>query len=157
MKEQTCFNCIQGFGLIEMMIALSTIAFGFLAASQLLFLASASNSLARAKSTAILAAQDTMESLGAIYRQNPSAPDLGLGQHGPRSIEVKNPANGAILNRYSVHWVVETVSDPRPGTTLQARSVRTTVTPVTEDGKTNNQAGLNKTLNVSTVFSQEMQ
>jgi len=156
MKTQVCFNCTHGFSLIEMMIALSTIAFGFLAASQLLYIASASSSLARAKSTAALSAQDTIEFLGAIYRQTPSAPELALGEHGPRIIEVKNPTNGVILNRYSVSWMVDSVYDPRPGKTLQARSIRTTVTPVTGDGRTNNRAGLNKTLNVSTVFSQEI-
>jgi len=156
MKPQPGFVCRQGFSLIEMMVALSTIAFGLIAASQLLYIASASNSLARAKSTAILAAQDTMESLGALYRENPAAPDLSLGEHGPRNIEVRNPANGAVLNRYTVRWVVETVSDPRPGKILQARSVRTTVTPVTEDESPNHQPGLNKMLSVATVFSQDM-
>jgi prepilin-type N-terminal cleavage/methylation domain-containing protein len=156
MKPQPGYVCRQGFSLIEMMIALSTIAIGLVAASQLLYIASASNSLARAKSTAILAAQDALESLGALYRQNPEAPDLSLGEHGPRSFEVRNPANGAVLNRYAIHWVVETLSDPRPGKILQARSVRTTVTPVTEDEKPNHHAGLNKMLSVATVFSQDM-
>ncbi len=156
MTPQPGFDSRQGFSLVEMMLALSTIAIGLLAASQLLYVASASNSLARAKSTAILAAQDTMESLGALYRRNPAVPDLSLGEHGPRSFEVRNPANGAVLNRYAIRWVVETLSDPRPGKILQARSVRTTVTPVTEDGKSNNKAGMNKTLSLVTVFCQDM-
>lgn len=156
MRLRVRFVNVQGFSLIEVMMALGTIAFGLLAAGQLLYVMSASNSLARSKSTAILAAQDTLESLGALYRRNPAAPDLALGKHGPRNIEVRNPVNGSVLNRYSIHWMVETVSDPRPGRMLQARRVSTTIAPITVDGASNNKAGFNKVLNVSTVFSQEM-
>ncbi len=157
MKLQIRYVSVQGFSLIEVMMALGILAFGLLAAGQLLYVMSASNSLARSKSTAILAAQDTLESLGALYHRDPAAPDLALGGHGPQSIEVRNPANGSILNRYSIHWRVATVSDPRSGKMLQARRVSTTIAPVNMGGAANNQVGLNKVINVSTVFSQEMQ
>ena len=156
MKLQVRPMTAQGFGLIEMLLALSITAFGLLAAGQLLYVAAGSNSLARSKSTAALAAQNMMESLGALYRQNPSAPDLTLGDHGPRSIQVANPTDGTILNRFNVTWVVENVPDPRPGKALDARLVRTTVTPVLDKGTENNQPGLNKILNVITVFSPRM-
>jgi prepilin-type N-terminal cleavage/methylation domain-containing protein len=156
MKLEACSMNMQGFSLIEMMIAISIIAFGLLAASQLLYIAAGSNSLARSKSTAGLAAHDTLESLGALYRQDPSAADLALGHHGPRSYEVVNPTRATVLNRYAVEWMVETVPDPRAGTTPNAKRVRTTVTPVTNDGTANSHPGLNKILNITTVFSQEM-
>jgi type II secretory pathway pseudopilin PulG len=141
--------------LIEMMIALSVIAVGLLAAGQLLYVASGSNSLARSKATAALAGQSVLESLGARYRQDPSDADLSLGTHGPRNIEVANPADGTILNRYHVNWVVENVPDPRPGKVINARRVMAIVTPVLKDGTENSQRGLNKILSVTTVFSQK--
>jgi prepilin-type N-terminal cleavage/methylation domain-containing protein len=157
MKLEACAINVQGFSLIEMMIALSIIAFGLLAASQLLYVAAGSNSLARSKSAAALAAQNNLEFLGALYRQDPSAADLALGYHGPRSYEVVNPAQATVLNRYAVEWMVESIPDPRPGATPNAKRVRTTVTPVANDGTANIHPGLNKILNITTVFSQEMQ
>ena len=144
----------QGFSLVETIFALSILAFGLLAAGQLLFIAAGSNSLARSKDGAVLAAQSTMESLGDLYRQNPSAAELSLGSHGPRSIEVINPADGIRLNRFNITWVVENVPDPRPGKHINARRLRTAVNPVGDDGSTNSQPGLNKILNLSTIFSQ---
>ncbi|MBN1569357.1 MAG: prepilin-type N-terminal cleavage/methylation domain-containing protein [Acidobacteria bacterium] len=146
----------KGFSLIEIMTALCIIGFGLLAVGQLLYVASGSSSLARSKSTAVLAAQNVMESLETLYSRNPSAPDMAVGNHGPRSIEVANPANGTILNRFHVSWVVENVPDPRPGKVLKARRVRAVVTPVRLDGSENNQVGLNKTLSVSALFSQKI-
>jgi prepilin-type N-terminal cleavage/methylation domain-containing protein len=157
MKLEACSINMQGFSLIEMMMAISIIAFGLFAASQLLYVAAGSNALARAKSAAAVAANNNLESLGALYRQNPLAADLALGHHGPRSYEVVNPAQATVLNRFAVEWVVENVPDPRAGTTLNAKRVSASVTPVTSDGTANSHPGLNKILNVTTIFSQEMQ
>lgn len=156
MRMKACSIQAHGFSLIEMMIALTIIGFGLLATGQLLYLAAGSNSLARSKSTAVLAAQNVLESLGALYQQNPSAADLTIGSHGPQSIEVANPSDGTILNRYNVSWMIGNVSDPRPGKVLNARLVRAVVTPVRSSGVANNQPGLNKVLNVATVFSQRV-
>jgi prepilin-type N-terminal cleavage/methylation domain-containing protein len=147
---------VQGFSLIEMMIAIIIVALGLLAAGQLLYIAAGSNSLARSKSAATVAAQNTLESLGALYQKNPSTADLALGHHGPRSYEVVNPANATVLNRYAVEWMVESIPDPRTGTIPGARLVRATVTPSTDSGDTNSHPGLNKILNVTTVLSQEL-
>jgi prepilin-type N-terminal cleavage/methylation domain-containing protein len=156
MKLEACSVPMQGFSLIEMMIATSIVAFGLLAAGQLLYVAAGNSSLARAKSTAALAAQNALESLGSVYRQNPAAADLTLGRHGPRTYAVTNPANAALLNRYAVEWTVESIPDPRPAITLNARSVRATVTPIAQNGSGNSRPGLNKTLSITTVLSQEM-
>jgi prepilin-type N-terminal cleavage/methylation domain-containing protein len=156
MRIQVCLIKEQGFSLVEIMIALCIMSFGLLAAGQLLYVAAGSTSLARSKSTAALAAQNVMESLEALYRQNPSATDIAIGRHGPRNIEVANPTDGTVLNRFHVSWVVENVPDLRPGKVLNARLVRAMVTPVQSAGSENNQPGLNKTLNVSTLFSQKI-
>jgi prepilin-type N-terminal cleavage/methylation domain-containing protein len=147
---------VQGFSLIETMIAIIVVAFGLLAASQLLYVAAGSNSLARSKSAATIAAQNTLESLGALYRQDPSAADLAPGYHGPRSYNVVNPANATVLNRYAVEWSVENMPDPRTGNLPGVKLVRTTVTPATDSGDANSHPGLNKILNVTTVIGQEL-
>jgi prepilin-type N-terminal cleavage/methylation domain-containing protein len=153
MSISACSYREQGFTLIEMMIALALLAFGFLATSQLLYIAAASASLARSKSTAGVAAQNMIESLGDTYRRNALSPDLTFGNHGPLQTQVANPTDESILNRYDVRWTVESVPDPRPGKAINARRVRITVTPVLDSGAANNKVGLNKTLNVATVFS----
>lgn len=156
MRIKVCTIRDQGFSLVEIMIALCVISFGLLAVGQLLYIAAGSNSLARSKSAAALAAQNVLESLEASYGQNPMAADLAIGRHGPRTIEVSNPEAGTLLNRFYAHWIVESVPDPRPGRNLKARQVRATVTPVQSDGSENSRPGLNKILNVSTLFSQRM-
>jgi prepilin-type N-terminal cleavage/methylation domain-containing protein len=153
MSISACSYREQGFTLIETMIALAFLAFGLLATSQLLYIAASSASLARSKSTAGVAAQNMIESLGDTYRRNALSPDLTLGYHGPLQTQVANPTDEGILNRYDVRWIVESVSDPRPGKAINARRVRITVTPVLDSGAANDKAGLNKILNVATVFS----
>jgi prepilin-type N-terminal cleavage/methylation domain-containing protein len=153
MSISACSIREHGFTLIEMMIALAFLSFGFLATSQLLYIAAASTSLARSKSTAGVAAQNMIESLGDSYRRNALSPDLALGDHGPLQTQVANPTDASILNRYNVRWTVESVPDPRPGKILNARKVRVTVAPVRENGADNNKAGLSKILNVATIFS----
>jgi prepilin-type N-terminal cleavage/methylation domain-containing protein len=153
MSIYACSNREQGFTLIEMMIALAFLAFGLLAASQLLYIAAASASLARSKSTAGIAAQNMIECLGAAYRQDASSPDLAPGSHGPLQTRVVNPTDSSILNRYDVRWTVESIPDPRPGKVINARRIRVAVTPVQDNGANNDKTGLNKILNVATVFS----
>ena len=143
----------QGFSLIEMMLALLVMTFGFLAAGQLLYVAAGSTSLARSKGTAVLAAQGVLESLGSTYSRNPLDAELAPGNHGPRRWIVSHPQDGAVLNRYDVSWVVENVSDPRPRKAVGALRVRATVSPVHSGGAPNIRPGLNKILNVITVFS----
>ncbi len=143
----------EGFTLVEMLIAIVILTFGLLAAGQLLAVAMGSASLARSKGSAATAAQNQLEFLADLYRQNPAAGDLSVGSHGPVQIQVLNPANSRVLNRFNVSWVVATVPDPRAGRTLNAREVTVTVTPINGAGAVNNKAGLNKVVNVSTIFS----
>ena len=155
MQIPVCSAGRQGFTLIEMMLALIILTFGLLTAGQLLYVAASSSSLARSKGTAAIAAQSLLESLASLYSQNPSAADLALGSHGPRQAVVVNPTDGTVLNRYDVNWIVENVSDPRPGKALNARHVRATVTPVQIGGAENIRAGFNKVLNIDTILSQK--
>jgi hypothetical protein len=116
-------------------------------------MAASSGSLARSKGTAAIAAQNTLESLAALYQQDPSATDLALGRHGPRQMQVLNPADGSTLNRYSTEWEVRPVSDPRPDRILDAKLVSVTITPVFSSGALNSKPGMNKIVNVSTILS----
>ena len=153
MRIPVCSDGRQGFSLIEMMLALVILTFGLLTVGQLLYVVASSSSLARSKGTAAIAAQGVLESLASLYSENPSATDLALGAHGPRQTVVVNPMDGTVLNRYDVNWLVENVSDPRPGKRLHARRVQATVTPVQIDGAENIRRGLNKVLNIATIFS----
>ena len=149
-------NEASGFSLTEMMMALFILTFGLLAAGHLLYATAGAGSLARSKGAAAIAAQNLLESLGALYKQNPSAADLSVGSHGPRQTQVANPIDGTILNLYKVDWMVEGLADPRPGKALNARLVRATVTPIQANGAENSQPGYNKILSVTTVFSSGM-
>jgi prepilin-type N-terminal cleavage/methylation domain-containing protein len=153
MQISVCSAGREGFSLIEMMLALIILTFGLLTAGPLLYVAASSSSLARSKGTAAVAAQSLLESLASLYSQNPLAADLALGTHGPRQTVVINPMDGTVLNRYDVNWIVENVSDPRPGKELNARRVQATVTPVQISGAENVRPGFNKVLNIVTIFS----
>jgi Tfp pilus assembly protein PilV len=146
-------QAMRGFSLVEMTIALLVLTFGLLSAGQLLFVAASSDTLARSKGTAALAAQNLLESLSDLYRQDPSAADIAWGSHGPSQTKIVNPADGGVLNRYSLEWSVNPVPDPREGKHLEARLVTVTVVPVLPEGAPNSKPGLNKALNVSTVLS----
>jgi prepilin-type N-terminal cleavage/methylation domain-containing protein len=144
---------MQGFGLIEMMVALVVLVFGLLSAGQMLFIAAASDSLARSSGTAAIVAQDRLEFLGDLYQRDPLASDLAVGHHGPIQTEIMNPADAGTLNLYRIEWDVAPVADPRPGKLLEAKLVTVTIAPSRSDGTLNNKAGLNKTLNVGTILS----
>ncbi len=143
-----------GFTLVEMMIAMVIMTFGLLAAGRLMYVAMGSASLSRSKGSAAIVAQDKLEFLADLYRQNSAAAELTNGSHGPEQVQVINTANGRTLNRYNVAWIVATVSDPRPGVTLKARQVRVTVTPILATSTTVNvKASLNKVVSVTAIFS----
>jgi len=156
MKESVCSDRPKGFGLIEVMVALFVLTFGLLATGQLFFIASGSGSLAGSKGSAAIFAQNTLESLAALYQQNPSAEDLAPGGHGPREFQATNPADETVLNRYAVSWIVSPVPDPRPAKALDAKLVRVTVTPISMGGASNNRLPFNKTLQIATIFSPTM-
>jgi prepilin-type N-terminal cleavage/methylation domain-containing protein len=144
---------MRGFTVLEVLIALVVLSVGLLSAGQMLFVAASSGSLARSKGGAAIAAQNLLESLSALYQQNTSDPDLAFGNHAPRQTRILNPIDNSVLNCYSVAWNISPVPDPRPGKALEARQVSVTVTPVLSGGTTNSKPGMNKILNVSTIFS----
>ena len=89
---------------------------------------------------------------GSLYGQNPLAADLVLGAHGPRQTVVTNPVDGTVMNRYEVRWIVENVSDPRPGKVLNARRVRRPSLRCNRADREYMQPGINKILNIATVY-----
>ena len=141
-----------GFTLVEMLISLIVLTFGLLAAGQMIFVAMSAQSLALSKGTASVVAEDKLESLADLYSQNPAAADLTVGDHGPIQVQVTNPTNARILNRYNVEWNVAVVPDAR-GKVLTARTVRVTVTPITTAGAVNKKASLNKVISMTAIFS----
>jgi hypothetical protein len=143
----------KGFTLAETLIAMLVLTFGLLGAGQLIYAAMSSTSLARSKGSAALVAQAKLEFLGDLYRQNPGAPYLTEGDHGPEQVEVANHGGRSVLNRYNVVWNVAMVPDPRPGKILKARQVTVTVTPIGSGGTVNSKASLNKTVDLTTIFS----
>jgi prepilin-type N-terminal cleavage/methylation domain-containing protein len=143
-----------GFTLIEMLIAMIIMTFGLLAVGRLMYAAMGSATLARSKGSAAIVAQDKLEFLADRFRQDPTHADFTNGSHGPQQVDVTNPANGRMMNRYNVAWTVSTVSDPRAGVTLKAKQVIVTVTPIRSTSTTvNNQTSLNKVVNVTSIFS----
>jgi len=142
-----------GFTIIEALMALSILAFGLLAAGQLIFVAMSSASLARSKESAALVAQNQIEMLADLYRRDPEAPELTGGSHVGDQVQVMG--RGSVLNRYGISWQVDSVPDPRGGALPHARLIRVTVTPIGADGSSNTRASLNKIVNVSAVFFSE--
>jgi prepilin-type N-terminal cleavage/methylation domain-containing protein len=157
MTESVCSKTNHGFSLIELMIAVAVLTFGLLAVGQLFYVAASSSSLSGSKGSAAIAAQNMLESLADLYSRNPSAEDLAFGNHGPRQIQVNNPIDGTILNRYAISWTVDRVQDPRPGKAVDAKLVSATITPIQTTGAENNRPPFNKTLSVATIFSTKMQ
>jgi prepilin-type N-terminal cleavage/methylation domain-containing protein len=143
----------KGFTLPETLIAMLVLTFGLLATGQLIYIAMSSTSLARSKGSAALVAQAKLEVLADLYRQNPGAPDLTDGAHGPERVEITNPSSRSALNRYNVAWNVAMVPDPRPGKILKARQVTVTVTPIGSGATVNTKASLNKVVHLTTIFS----
>ncbi len=141
-----------GFSLLEIMMAVLLLTASLLATGHVFFVMAASESLARSKGTAALAAQNLLESLSSSYQQNPLLADLDWGGHGPKLEVVVNPVDGSVLNRYSIAWEVHPVPDPRAGKALDAKLVTVRVNPVLAGGALNSKPGMNKILNVSTIL-----
>ncbi len=148
-------HCVgqEGFGLVETLMAILTIAIGMMFVCQMMFVSLAGATLARSKGAAIVAAQNQLEYLADLYRQNPTGSAFALGNHGPVQIEITNPSDSRKLNRFRVAWTVATVSDPRAGRILKAVQVTVTVTPIGAGTSSNTKVGQNKVVSVTTVFS----
>lgn len=142
-----------GLTLVETLIAVFILSFGLLAAGQLMYAALGSASLARSKASAAIQAQNKLEYLADLYRQNSSASDLSAGSHGPQQAQFRNPVDGTTLNRYNVSWTVGTVPDPREGKVLSAKKVTVTITPIDAGNNINTRVFLNKVVSVTAIFS----
>jgi type II secretory pathway pseudopilin PulG len=143
----------EGFTLVEALIAVFVLAFGLLAAGQMIFVAASSSALARCKGNAALLAQGKLEFLADMYNRDPGLMELDDGEHGPEQVDVPNPSGHSILNRYDVSWTVSEVPDPRAGVELKAKRVTVSVTPIDAAGKKNLRASFNKVVTVSTILS----
>jgi prepilin-type N-terminal cleavage/methylation domain-containing protein len=146
-------SAARGFSLIEMLIALFIMTFGLLAAGQLLFLASASASLARSIDVAAIAAQNKVESLSALYKEDRFASDIAIGPHGPQQVEISNPSDETVLNRFQITWNVDNLDDPRQNKALDSRRLNIIVEPIGSTGSRNNQHLLNKTINLAAILN----
>ena len=161
MKPRKLFCCLrivaagqpQGFGLIEALMAILIMTFGLLSVGQLMFTALSGPLLARSKGSAALVAHDRLESLAEVFRQDSEAPDLTLGTHGPQQVSIPNPADGTVMNRFQVTWVVANVPDPRPGKILKAKRVTVTVVPINNAGAANLKSSMNKVVAMTSIFS----
>jgi len=143
----------EGLTILETLIAILILSFGLLAMGQLMYAAMGSASLARSKTSASIAAQNKLEFLADLYRHSPSASDLKSGSHGPQQVQVANPVDGTILNRYGISWTVGNVADPRAGKVLPAKKVTLTITPIDAVGSNNSKTFMNKVLSVTAIFS----
>jgi Tfp pilus assembly protein PilV len=144
---------VEGFTLVETLLAMIVLTFGLLAVGQLIAASVKGTTLARSKGSASMVAQDKIDFLADAYRQNPNGTDLALGTHGPEQVDVLNPTDGSTVNRYNVQWTVSDVADPRPGKLIKAKQVMVTVTPIGSGTTVNMQTSLNKVITITSIFS----
>jgi Tfp pilus assembly protein PilV len=143
----------EGFSMIESLMAILMLALGFMFVGPMMVNSVTSTTLARSKSTAGVAATQILETLAAKYKANAQDADLAIGSHGPTQVEIANPIDRNIVNRYNVAWTVSAVPDPRAGKQLRAVQVAASVTPIGSGNLTNNKRGQNKVINMTTIFS----
>lgn len=149
--EATVCSDERGFGLVEMLTALTVLTFGLLTVGQLLSLVQTASAGARFRTGAASAAQTQMEFLAVRRRHDPSDAQLRFGRHGPRRVEVINPGDGSVLNRFDLSWEVSAASPPIPGIVM----VVVAVVPVLQDGTVNVRPGMNGVLKMATLLSAE--
>ena len=157
-KKSVCLQQVDGFSLVELMVAVLILTVGLLAAAQLLTMTMGLDALARSKSTAALAAQNELERLTDLYRRNPAAGELTIGAHqADELIEIRNPLSQNVLNRYKITWVVGDIPDPRPGIDLPGRIISVRATPMLTETVENIRSFQNKKITFSAVVAAEPQ
>lgn len=150
--QSLCHNNADGFSLVESLMAVLILTIGFMFVGPMMVKSIGSNTLARSKSTAGLAAAQILDGLALKYRANAGNADLTVGAHGPTQVQITNPIDNNIVNRYNVGWTVSAVVTS--GKTLKAVQVTATATPIESTGTaTNNKVGQNKIINITTIFS----
>jgi len=142
-----------GFSLVETLMAMFVFALGLMFVGPMMFDSVGLTSLARSKDSAGLAATNALESLSLRYKANPASSDFTNGEHGPEVVEVTNPADSTIMNRYNVRWTVDTVPDVRTGKELRAVQVTVAVTPLGSGTQERAQTSQNKVIHATTIFS----
>lgn len=146
-------RAVQGFTLVETMVAAFVLSFGLMVAGELIALAARASSLARAKGNAAILAESKLVHLEDLYRRDPNAPELSPGDHGPEYVQVWNRAAGRILDRYAVSWKIVRVSDPRPGRQSNSWQISIMVLPVDRTGVHHLVNSMNKPVIISAVLS----
>ena len=145
-----------GFSLVELMVAVFILTAGLLAAAQLLTVTMRLDALARSKSTAALAAQNKLERLADLYRQNPSAAELAVGTHQANELtKIRNPLTKNVLDVYEITWSVSDIPDPRPGIDPPGRIISVRATPVSAENVGNVNNFRNKTVTINAVVAAE--
>lgn len=149
---RSCHDNAEGFSLVESLMAVLILTLGFMFVGPMMVNSIGSTTLARSKSTAGLAAAQILDSLALKYRANAGDADLAVGAHGPTQVQIANPADTNIVNRYNVAWTVSSVVTS--GKILKAVQVTATATPIGSTGtSTNNKVGQNKIISIATIFS----
>jgi type II secretory pathway pseudopilin PulG len=142
-----------GFSLVESLMAILVFALGLMFVGPMMFDSVGLTSLARSKDTAGLAATNQLESLSLRYKANPDSADFTNGVHGPEVVEVANPVESTLMNRYNVRWTVGPVPDVRAGKVLRAVLVTVAVTPLGSGTEERVLTGQNKVIHASTILS----
>jgi Tfp pilus assembly protein PilV len=151
-EKSKAFPHAQGFSLIESLIAVFMLTFGLLATGQILYTAAGLGHLARSKSTAVIAAQHTLEFLSDLYQRNPDAAEFAPGKHGPIQNQVVNPVTGQILNQYNISWISEIMVDTDSSESPRGRIIRVAITPISASGQKTPHSMLTKTLTVTLLI-----
>jgi len=94
-----------------------------------------------------------IERLSALYKKDRFASDIAIGMHGPQQVEISNPNDETVLNRFQIIWKVDNLADPRQNKALDSRRLNITVEPIGSAGSGNNQHFLNKTINLAAILN----
>ena len=155
-RKSFCLEQTDGFSLVELMIAFFILTLGLLSAAQLLTITIKLDALARSKNTAALAAQNKIDHLSDLYRRNPAAAEFTIGaHHAEELVEIRNPLNQKVQNRYKITWFVGDITDPRPGMDLPGRIISVQATPMLTENVENTSSFQNKKTTLSAVIAAE--
>jgi len=154
LPNPACLKQADGFSLIEVLISVFILVVGLLSVARLLTMTIGLDALARSKSTAALAAQNELERLSDLYRQNPAAEELTIGSHqAEKLIEMRDPSTQNVRNMYKLTWSVSGIADPRHGADLPGRIISVRATPMLTENVENTHSFQNKTITLNAVIA----
>ena len=149
-------HATNGFSLVELLIAVFILAFGLLAAAQVLTMALGLDVLARSKSTTALAAKNELERLADLYRRNPGSEELTIGTHQAEELtEIRNPVTQNVLYRYKITWFVSAIPDPRPEIDPNGRIISVRAAPMPAESEEIPVSYKNKAITLNAVIAEE--